>query len=131
MLSSLSSRDTTYHRRPGESRDPYLPWIPACAGMTGKDRMPGWLWDCYVTSEGLEFRLFRVLPIYRLRRQQIRAVHIVNGWFGHFRLGSRPWNTVAVGTRLRWTWVLIEKRRWPRFLGLTPANPEILVLQLE
>ena len=101
----------------------------------GGNRMCAWLWDCYVTPMGLEFRLFGVLSIYRLRWHNVHNVHIVKGWFGvsWLKLGSHPWNTVVLGggCRLRWTSVLIEKRWWPRFLAITPDDPETLTRDLK
>src|SRR5436305_7953886 len=97
--------------------------------------MCAWLWYCYVTPVGLEFRLFGVLSFYRLRWQSVHNVHIVKGWFGvsWLKLGSHPWNTVVLGggCRLRWTSVLIEKRWWPRFLAITPDDPETLTRDLK
>ena len=92
--------------------------------------MYGWLWDCYVTSSGLELRLFKLLPMYWLSGHNIVGVHIVRGWLGGFQLGSHPWNTVALGNRLRRTWVLVEKRRWPRFLAITPDDPETFIREV-
>ncbi len=90
-----------------------------------------WLWDCYVTPRGLEFRLFRLVLLYRLRLHNVVSVRIVTGWFRGFKFGSHPWNTIALGNRLRWTWVLVEKRWWPRFLAITPDNPETFVREIE
>jgi hypothetical protein len=92
--------------------------------------MYGWLWDCCITSSGLELRLFKVLPIYWLSGHNIVGVHIVRGWLGGFQLGSHPWNTVALGNRLRWTWVLVEKGWWPRFLAITPDDPETFIREV-
>ena len=92
--------------------------------------MYGWFWEYYVTSTGLEFRLFRVLPVYWLRHQHIVSARVVTGWFGGFKFGCHPWNTVSLGNRLRWNWVLVQKRRCPRFLAITPDDPEGFVARL-
>jgi hypothetical protein len=68
------------------------------------------LFDYHVTPSGFAIRLLKVVPLYRLRHRHIVNVRIVKGWFGAFRFGAH----VALGNRLRWTWVLVEKRRWPR-----------------
>lgn len=93
--------------------------------------MCGWLWDYEATPRGLEIRLFKCVLVYRLRSQDIFSAHVIPGWLGGFRLGAHPWNTVALSNRLRWTWVLVEKRGWPRFLALTPKNPAAFVREIE
>ncbi len=47
------------------------------------------------------------------------------------KFGSYPWNRIALGNRLRGTWVLVEKRWWPRFLAITPDDPETFVREIE
>jgi hypothetical protein len=96
--------------------------------------MSGLLWEYYATPEGFEVRLFRLVLIYRLRRENIVAAHIIDGMFNFaavFKLGGHPWNILSMGNRLRRRWVLLEKRRWPRFLGITPDNPDEFVRALK
>ena len=92
--------------------------------------MFGWLWEYYVTPAGFEIRLFRFLLIYRLAKQSIVSVRIVTG-LGNLDFGSHPWNTVSLGNRPRLKWVLVEKKCWPRFLGITPNNPEQFIEALD
>jgi hypothetical protein len=95
--------------------------------------MSGLLWEYYATPAGFEVRLFRLLLIYRLRKENIVDAHIIDGMFNFlalFRLGGHPWNTISMGNRLRRRWVLLEKRGWPRFLAITPNNPEEFVSML-
>jgi hypothetical protein len=95
--------------------------------------MWGLLWEYYATSEGFEVRLFRLILIYRLRRENIVAAHIIEGQFNFaavFELGGHPWNIVSMGNRWSRKWILLEKRRWPRFLGITPKDPEAFARQL-
>jgi hypothetical protein len=95
--------------------------------------MHGLIWEYYVTSAGFEIRLFRVLLVYRLRKQNMVAAHLVDGMRG-LEFGSHPFNTVSLSNRWQRKWVLIEKRCWPvvgaRFLGVTPKNPEEFVIQI-
>lgn len=91
--------------------------------------MYGLIWEYFVTHEAFEMRLFRFVPIYRLKKRNIVAAHLVRGMRG-LEFGSHPFNTIGMGNRLRWNWVLIEKRRWPRFLGITPKDPEAFVGQI-
>jgi hypothetical protein len=89
--------------------------------------MSGLLWEYYATPAGFEVRLFRLLLIYRLRKENIIDAHIIDGVFNIralLRLGSHPWKTISMGNRWRRRWVLLEKRRWPRFLAITPNNPD-------
>lgn len=89
--------------------------------------MWGLLWEFYATPECFEIRLFRLLPIYRLKAKNIVAVHIIEGRFNFaaiLNLGSHPWNTVTIGNRWPRRLVLVEKRCWPRFLAITPENPD-------
>jgi len=46
------------------------------------------------------------------------------------RHGAHPFNTLSIGNRVGWTWVLIEERHWPRFILLTPADPEAFVKEI-
>jgi hypothetical protein len=93
--------------------------------------MFAWLFDYAVTPDGLEMRLFARWPLYRLRWRDLVGVRTINGIFGAFTRGAQPWNTVGLGNRVRWTWVLVEKRRRPRFLGITPKAPEDFVREIE
>jgi hypothetical protein len=89
--------------------------------------MWGFLWEYYVISDRFEVRLLRLLPIYRLKTKNIVAAHVIEGalnFSGFLRLGSHPWNTISMGNRWPQKWVLVEKRWWPRFLAITPKDPE-------
>ena len=89
--------------------------------------MWGLLWEFYATPECLEIRLFRLLPIYRLKTTNIVAAHVIEGRFNFaaiWNLGSHPWNSVSIVNRWPRRWVLVEKRWWPRFLAITPKNPD-------
>lgn len=96
--------------------------------------MSGWFWDYFVTPQGFEIRLFRFLLIYRLRRDQIVRVHIIDGMFNFGALmavGWHPWNTISLGNRWRRRWILLEKKWWPRFLAISPNNAELFAEELE
>jgi hypothetical protein len=91
------------------------------------------VFDYFATSQGIEVRLFRTFTVYRLRRTNIVAAHLVEGMLNFrdlVRLGSHPWNTISMGNRWRKKWVMVEKRCWPRFLAITPPNPEEFVASL-
>lgn len=87
--------------------------------------------DCHLAPEGIEIRLIGCLTVYRLRYENIRGAWLVKGLFGCLRYGAHPFNTISLGNRLQWTSVLIEKRRWPRFLWVTPADPEAFLRDLK
>jgi hypothetical protein len=92
--------------------------------------MFGLLWEYYATSRGLEIRVFRLLTVYVLRRARIMRVRLVRGFDGFGPLGWHPWNTLSMGNRWRRQRVLVEKRGWPRFLAITPRDPEAFVREL-
>jgi hypothetical protein len=95
--------------------------------------MWGLLFDYYATAKGFEVRLFGLILVYRLKRDNIVAAHIIDGMFNFsevIRLGSHPWNSVAMANRWRRKWVLLEKRWWPRFLSVTPKNAHEFVATL-
>jgi hypothetical protein len=95
--------------------------------------MYGWLWDYFVTAEGFEIRLFRFLLVYRLKRENIVGAHPIEGMlnFGAYRkLGGHPWNTVSICNRLQRKWIMLEKRRWPRFLAISPKDPDEFIASL-
>lgn len=59
--------------------------------------MSGWLWEHDATPTGFEVRLFRLLLIYRLRKEHIVCIRIIDGMFNFvalFRFGSHPWNSL-------------------------------------
>jgi hypothetical protein len=93
--------------------------------------MYAWVFEYYVTATGFEVRIFKLLPLYRLRKRNIVSPRAINGFFGAAAFGSHPWNTVSMGNRLRRRWVLLEKRCWPRFLAITPAEPDVFVAALD
>jgi hypothetical protein len=80
-----------------------------------------------ITAKAFEIRLFRRLTIYRLKREDIVGAHVVTGFanrlFGAWALGSHPWNTLNLGGSFSRRFVLLEKRRWFRFLAITPSDP--------
>ena len=84
--------------------------------------MYAWVFEYFVSPIGFEIRLFRSLLIYPLKRENIVNAHVIDGWFGGWKYGSRPWNTIVIANRFRRQWVLLEKRRWPRFLSITPDD---------
>ena len=91
------------------------------------------LWEYYAGTNGFEVRLFRLILIYRLRRERIVAAHIIDGIFNFKAVsepGGHPLNVLSIGNRLQRRWVLLEKRFWPRFLGITPRDPEAFVRAL-
>lgn len=92
--------------------------------------MYGWLWEYYATHAGLEIRLFKFLPIYRLNKRNIVSARIIDGVFGGWKFGAQPWNTISIWNRVRRRWVLVEKRWWPRFLAVTPRDPEKFIRAL-
>ena len=94
--------------------------------------MYGLLWEYYATAEGLEVWLFRLLLVYRLKRKNIIAAHIIEGFnfSAIFGLGAYPWNTLSMGNRWRRKWIMLEKKGWPRFLGITPSNAEDFAVAL-
>jgi len=105
-----------------------------CLKSFARARMFSFLWQYYARPEGFEVRLFCLFLIYRLGPQNIVAAHVVDGVF-NFKavaaLGGHPWNVVSMGNRLfPRQWVLLEKRRWPRFLAITPKDPEVFVRAL-
>jgi hypothetical protein len=89
--------------------------------------MFGLLWDYFVTPKGFEIRLLRFVLIYRLKRENIIGVHPIDGMlnFGAYRrLGGHPWNTISMCNRWQRRWIMLEKRWWPRFLAVSPKNPD-------
>lgn len=91
------------------------------------------MYDCFATPKGLEVRLFRRLLIYRLRKENIVNAHVIEGMFKFAALikrGSYPWNTISMGNRICRRWILLEKRQWPRFLAITPDDPERFIQAL-
>ncbi|SRR6266508_3857021 len=88
--------------------------------------MCGLLWEYFITPFGLEIRVCGYLPIYRLKNRNIIGAYLVEG-IDELAFGGHPWNTLRIGNRLRWRWVLVEKRWWPRFLAITPKNPDDFV----
>ena len=93
--------------------------------------MYGWVWDYFVGERGFEVRLFRHLLICRLSKANIVSARVIEGFFGAGEFGAHPWNTFSMGNRVRRRWVLLEKRCWPRFLGITPADPDAFVRALD
>jgi hypothetical protein len=91
--------------------------------------MYGLIWEYLITREAFEVRLFGFVPIYRLKKESIVAAHLGHG-LRALEFGSHPLNTITMGNRLRRDWVLLEKRWWPRFLGITPKDPEAFVGQI-
>jgi hypothetical protein len=88
--------------------------------------MFGLAWDYFVTPEHFEIRVFCFLPVYRLKLNNVVAVHPIDGMFNLAaigKLGGHPWNTVSLGNRWKRRWILLEKRSWPRFLAITPKHP--------
>jgi hypothetical protein len=95
--------------------------------------MYGLLWDYFVTPKGFEIRLFRLLLIYRLKRENIVEAHIIDGFFGMAsvsRLGGHPWNVISLRNRFERRWIMLEKRCWPRFLAISPKNPDEFIARL-
>ena len=95
--------------------------------------MWGLLWEYYATPNGVEVRLFRHLRLWRLRREDIVSAQVIDGALNLAamgRAGSHPWNTISMGNRWSGRWVLVEKRRWPRFLAMTPRDPDAFVQTL-
>ena len=92
------------------------------------------LFDFTITPEDVEVRLLGALPVYRLRNQDVVSAHVLEGPFqlpAALKRGSQPWNTLRIGTRWRLKWVLLETRQgWPRFLAITPDNPDGFVASL-
>src|ERR1700674_1537522 len=69
------------------------------------------LWECYLTPTRYEVRLFRLIPVYRLRYRNVADVHIIDGAFNFralLQLGTHPWNTVSMKNRWRSRWILLE-----------------------
>ena len=93
--------------------------------------MYAWLFDYFLTPSAFEIRIAGNLTVYRLNKRDILGAHIIQNWFsGGFwvgAFGNHPWNTVRLGNRLRRRYVLLEKRRWPRFLAISPDNPDEFV----
>jgi hypothetical protein len=90
-----------------------------------------WLFDYCLTEKEFEVRLFRSLLIYRLKKQNIVSAHVIEGIFPGWKFGSYPWNTILMGNRMSWRRVLLEKRWWPWFLEITPADPDAFVHSLD
>jgi hypothetical protein len=91
--------------------------------------MWGLLWEYYATPEAFEVRLFRVFLVYRVKRENIVAAHIIDGMVNFSavaRLGGHPWNTISMANRWGWhrRWILLERRGWPRFLAISPDKPD-------
>jgi hypothetical protein len=82
----------------------------------------------FATEMAFEVRMLRTLTVYRLRKENIVSARVIEVWRVEF--GAHPWNTIAMGNRLRRRWVLLEKRRWPRFIGITPGDPDAFVRAL-
>ena len=95
----------------------------------GSQTMYAFLYDYKVTPNAFEIRLFGRLLLLRIKKEKIVNAHTVKGWFIS-TVGNHPFNTLALGNRLKWTYVLIERKGWPRFIGITPADPDGFVQML-
>jgi hypothetical protein len=95
--------------------------------------MFGWLFDYFVVPAGLEIRLFGFLLVYRLNKQSIVGARVIErfNFIGSSEFGCHPWNTLRLGNRWRRRWVLLEKRAWPRFLSISPNNPDAFIRALD
>jgi len=96
-------------------------------------KMHGLLWDYFATLRGFEIRLFRYLLVYRLSRENIVGLHIIDGFFGMgsvSRLGGHPWNVISMRNRFGRKWIMLEKRCWPRFLAISPKDPDEFIARL-
>ena len=80
-----------------------------------------------LTQQGLEVYFFGSEPAWTLRPQNMVGAHVVDSWFGGFEFGAHPLNLISLDNRLRRKHVLIEKRGWPRFIAITPDDPEAFV----
>jgi hypothetical protein len=92
--------------------------------------MYGWLWEAFVTATALEIRLFGFLLVYRLSKENLVSARVISGLTGGREFGAHPWNTLSLGNRIRREWVLVEKTRWPRFIGITPKDANEFVHRL-
>lgn len=84
------------------------------------------LYDYRVREDSIEVLLFRLIPIYRIRIQNIESIDVI-GWR---ELGVGVF-TLRLGNRLvLHDMVLIRKRGFIRSIVITPSNPYDFVAQV-
>jgi hypothetical protein len=83
-----------------------------------------------LTQQGLEVYFFGSTPAWTLRPENMVGAHVVDSWFGGFEFGAHPFNLISLDNKLWRKHVLIEKRGWPRFIAITPDDPEAFVAAL-